>query len=113
MRLLPGSGCEYGTEWVIRELVREKLELVDLEQAFEDSIRECYPEITKVGWMNLDTIDTMKSSDPIWWRCAVTEWESNEEAEGNIISFDGGSTYYWHFDVQKLVDADCATTTQK
>ena len=105
MRLLPGSGCEYGTEWVVREILREKLEPVDLEKAFEESIRDCYPETTKVGWMDLDTIDTMKNSDPIWWRCAITEWESNEEAEGNIISFDGGAAYYWIFDVQNLVHA--------
>lgn len=54
MRLLPGVGCEYGTDWIIKHILKTELEAVDLEEAFEESIRQCYPEETKVGWMTFD-----------------------------------------------------------
>lgn len=94
MRLIPGVGCEYGVDWVIQEILRQELEPVDLEIAFEQSIRECYPEETKVGWMTFDTVTLMKENDPVGWRCALSEYESQEELEGNIVSFDNGSTYH-------------------
>ena len=36
------------------------------------------------------------------WRCAQSEWESNEADEGTIISFDNGCIYYQESDVQTL-----------
>jgi len=44
--------------------------------------------------MTFDTVTLMKSQDPISWNLARDEWESFEEEEGNIVSFDNGSTYY-------------------
>ena len=38
---------------------------VNLEESFENMIRECYPETTKVGWMDFDTVTIMKENDPI------------------------------------------------
>jgi hypothetical protein len=78
------SGCEYGIEWIIKHLLETELEPANLEEAFEQSIRDCYPETTQAGWMEFDTVDLMKSQDPISWRCALSEYESNEEADGNI-----------------------------
>jgi hypothetical protein len=94
MRLLPGVGREYGTDWIIKHILEKELESVDLEEAFEESVRECYPEETKVGWMTFDTVTLMKEQDPIGWRCALADFESQEADEENIISFDNGSTYY-------------------
>lgn len=104
MRLLPGVGCEYGTSWVIKHILETELEAVDLEEAFEESVRECYPEETKVGWMTFDTVTLMKENDPVSWRCAFSEYESAEESEGNIISFDNGTTYYCVSDLENFVE---------
>jgi hypothetical protein len=106
MRLVRGVGCEYGTDWVIRHILETELTLVDLEDAFEQSVRECYPESTKVGWMELDTIRIMKEMDPVYWRCALVDYESQEEAEGNIMSFDNGSTYYQVREIEALIETD-------
>ncbi len=91
---LSEAGCEYGAEHVIKHILETELTAVDLEEAFEQSIHGCYPETTKVAWCEFDTVTILKEQDPISWRCALSEYESNEESEGNIISFDGGSTYY-------------------
>ncbi len=93
MRLMRGVGCEYGVEWIIEHILKTELEPADLEAAFEESVRECYPETTKVGWMEFDTVSLMKDQDPISWRCVLAEYES-QESEENILSFDNGSTYY-------------------
>ena len=76
---------------------------MDLEEAFEERVRECYPETTKVGWMEFDTVSLMKDQDPVSWRCALAEYESQEADEGNIVSFDNGVTYYWRHDLEKVV----------
>lgn len=104
MRMVPGVGCEYGTDWVIKHLLEEELAPADLEESFEQSIRECYPEETKVGWMTFDTVSLMKDQDPVGWRCALVDYESQEESEGTIISFDGGSTHYFTQDIEDLLE---------
>ena len=103
MRCLKGVGVEYGTDWVIKHILQEELTPVNTEEAFEESVRECYSEQTTVGWMTLDTVSIMKEKDPVWWRMALSEYESQEEEEGNLISFDGGSTYYLASDIEDLL----------
>lgn len=103
MRLMEGVGCEYGVDWVIREILHEELTPVNVEESFEQSVRECYSEDVIVGWLTLDTVSTIKEMDPISWDCALSEWQSNEEAEGAIISVDGGSNFYWTSDAESLV----------
>jgi hypothetical protein len=106
MRLFPGVGCEYGTDWVIEHILKEQLEPVNLSDAFEDSVRQCYPETVTVGWMTLDTVDTMKAVDPVSWSCAQSEREACEADEGIIISFDHGLTYYYTQDVEGLLGSE-------
>ncbi|MBL7688758.1 MAG: hypothetical protein JNJ49_12055 [Bdellovibrionaceae bacterium] len=105
MRLVPGVGCEWGIEWVIQHILETELEAVDLEESFEESIRELYPETTKVGWMEFDTVKLMKENDPVGWRCALADYESEELGEGNILSFDNGSTNYRTSDLLELIEA--------
>ena len=104
MRHLDGVGCEYGTDWVIKHILQEELTPVDTDEAFEDSVRSCYPENVQVGWMNLDTVSVMKSCDPISWDTARGEWESQEVEDGGLMTFDNGSTYYWLSDLESLVE---------
>ena len=106
MRLLPGVGCEYGTDWIIKHILETELEAVDLEETFEESMRECYPEETKVGWMTFDAVTLMKENDPVGWRCALVDYESQEESEGNILSFDGGSTYYSTLSLKDFIEQE-------
>ena len=103
----PGHGVEYGQEWIIEAILESELTPVNLDEEFEEYIRQVYPEQTTVGWMNnLDTVSVMKEMDPISWSCAQSEWESMEADEGNIVSFDNGSTYYWSHDLESFVDGE-------
>lgn len=104
MRLLPGSGCEYGIAWVIKEILAEELTAVDMDQAFEEYVSECYPEQTTVGWLTLDIVSVLKEMDPVAWRCARSDWESAEESEGNLFTLDSGSTYYRTSDIEELIE---------
>lgn len=103
MRSVQGVGCEYGTSWIIEHILETELTPANLEESFEESIRDSYPETTKFGWMEFDTVMLMKEMDPLSWRCALSEYESEQESEGNIISVDSGSTYYWSHEVEALV----------
>ncbi|MDZ4661478.1 MAG: hypothetical protein SGJ18_07630 [Pseudomonadota bacterium] len=93
MRLLPSVGCEYGFNWVIADILSE-IENIDAEEFFEDSIRSCYEEETKIGWIKVNTATAIKELDPVSWDLAKSEWFDLEESEDRIISFDSGATYY-------------------
>ena len=106
MRLMPEVGCEYGTDWIIEQILKTELIVANLEESFEQSIRDCYSETTKVAWCEFDTITLLKEQDPISWSCALSEYESNEESEGNIISFDSGLSYYNISDIEELISSE-------
>lgn len=38
--------------------------------------------------LEFDSVSVMKEQDPISWRCALSEYESQEESEGNILSLE-------------------------
>ncbi len=105
MRKLPGVGVEWGTSWVIQHILEEELTPVDLNEEFEESLRQCYPETTTIGFLkDYDTVSAMKELDPVAWSCAQSEWESYEADEGTIFSIDNGSTYYRMSDIEELVE---------
>ena len=106
MRHVSGVGVEYGTEWVIKHLLAQELKAIDLDQAFEDSMTDCYSEPVQVGFLSLDPIDTMKKMDPTAWRCAKSDYESELESDDQIFSPDNGSTYYWTSDVERFIAAN-------
>jgi hypothetical protein len=94
MRHLKGVGVEFGTDWVVENILETNLTPFDLEEAFEDHIKGCYPESIKVGWMELDTVQVMKEMDPVSWKITQDEYESELEENHEILSFDNGKTYY-------------------
>lgn len=104
MRLLPGEGLDWGVDWVISAIIRENLKAIDTEEVFEDSVRGCYPDTTKIGWLEYDTISAVKELDPVSWNMAVSEWLSNEEDEGLVASFDGGSHYFSTRDIETFLN---------
>ena len=102
MRHLEGVGVEWGTEWVVKHILQEEITAIDTDEVFEDSIRGCYPEETIVGWMKFDTVELMKSQDPISWEIAKNEWLDQEIEDESLVSFDDGSSYYYRNDVEGL-----------
>lgn len=103
MRYLAGVGVEWGTSWVIKHILEDELTAVDADEVFEESMRQCYLEETTVGWMSFDTVDLMKSQDPISWRIARDEYIDSLVEDEQIISFDNGSNYYWVHELESLV----------
>ena len=104
MRLMEDVGCEWGTEWVIEEILKEHLEPVNQTEAFEDMMEDCYPVDTKVGWLELNTVDILKTMDEIAWDIAKDEYISSLEEDEEVISFDNGSTYYWTTEIEELLE---------
>ena len=91
---MKGVGVEYGTEWVIEEILREHLQPVNQEEAFESMIEDCYSMETKVGWLDLNTADVLKTMDEVAWDIAKGEYISSLEEDEEVMSFDNGSTYF-------------------
>ena len=104
MRLVEGVGVEYGTEWVIEEILREHLKPVNQEEVFETMIEDCYSADTKVAWLEVNTIDILKEMCPCDWRLACDEYIYNLEQDEEVMSFDNGSTYFWTYDIENLIE---------
>jgi len=75
---------------------------VDLESAFEDSVRSCYPETTKVGWLEVDAVTALKELDPTSWNLAISEYADAELSDERIMSVNNGTTYYSADDIDGL-----------
>lgn len=67
-----------------------KFESVDIEERFEDFLREVYPENTQIGWLKYDTVLAIKELDHVAWDLAKSEWLDSEESEEILVSFDNG-----------------------
>lgn len=104
MRLVPGIGLDYGIRWVVDHLVKTNMSTAHVDEVFEESVRQCYPEIVEVGWLKLDTVDTIKNSDPLSWDLAQSEWIDAQIEDGQLVTFDNGGTYYWVSDLEDFVN---------
>ena len=102
MRELEGVGVEYGTNWVIIELLNEALTPVNAEENFTELLEDIYPEQTKVAWLNLNTVQVLKEQDPISWNIALNEHIDNLVEEEELISFDN-ENYYHTQDIQNYI----------
>jgi len=100
---LPGVGVEYGTDWLVREILSVHLTPADTLDAFEQSVAECYPETAKIGWIEYDTVSAIKELDPVSWNIAHDEWLDAEVSEGSLITFDSGSTHYWVSEIERFI----------
>lgn len=103
MRHVDGVGVEYGIEWVVKHLIETELEPIDTEEAFEESLRELYPDTVKVGWIDVDPVDYIKNHCPTDWRCAYNDWLVSLDDEASWVSFDNGSTYYYTLAVERYI----------
>lgn len=113
MRHLSGDGVEYGIDWVIRSLIRDNVTEINIEEAFSESIRQCYDETIKIGWIEFDTTQALRQLDPVSWDLARSEWLDAEESEGQIVSFDNGLTYFWTNDIERFLDKEKMTSNNK
>ena len=103
-RWMDGVGLDWGLDFAIKYIFEEELTPIDLDEVFEDSLRSCYPETTQVGWMNLDTIEVMKSQDPTSFRIARDDYIDSLVSDEQLVSFDKGSTYHWVHDLEQLIE---------
>jgi hypothetical protein len=109
---LPGVAVEFGTDWLLREILREHLTPANTLHAFEESVTECYPESVKIGWIECDTATAIKELDPVSWEMAHSEWIDAGLSDGNLLTFDNGTSYYWLGDIEQFITdsaADAAT----
>lgn len=104
---LPGVGVEYGTDWLLREILAEHLSPADTLEAFEQFIVDCYPETVKIGWIEYDTASAIQGLDPVSWNIAHSEYVDNEVEDGNLVTFDCDSSYYWRADVEHFLRSHC------
>ncbi len=103
MRELEGFGVEYGTEWVYEQLLKEALDPVNTEEAFETMIDECYLKDTKIVWLTVDTAVAIKQLDEISWNLAKDEYIDSLVSDEELITFDEVN-YYSKHDILEFIE---------
>lgn len=103
MRLLPSVGCEYGIERVIESLLEENVAPADISESFEQNIEDSYGETTKVGFLELSTVQILKNSDSVAWALAQSEYENSLMEDGILITLDNGHRSYWASDLEQYI----------
>ena len=104
LRLHEETGCQYGVDWFIEDILKENLEPVNEKQVFEQMVADCYPIETKVGWLELNTADTLKVMCSGGWEQAQDESIYSLEEDEEILSFDDGKIYFWTSDIEELLE---------
>ena len=106
MRLKSGSGVEYGTDWVIEEIIAENLDPAEFDEMYESLIEDIYGETVKIGSMEYSTVDAIKNIDSITWRIGKDEYVSSLEEDEGIIIFDNGVSCYWTHEVESFIEEE-------
>ncbi len=101
MRHLSGVGVEYGTEWVITHLIEQHCTAVDGEDLFEETLDECYEEVT-VGCCTFSPSAVMKELDPTCFRIGAQE-NLDSLAEDHQL-YEAGGNYYNMHEVDEMID---------
>ena len=101
MRELEGVGVEWGVEWALEDILRESLEPVNQEEIFESMVEDCYPEETKVGWLNLDTVTLLKEQE-FDWEYAKDDYIYHLTDDEELITFNGRD-YYWTYEIENFI----------
>lgn len=104
MRELSGVGVEWNVDWVIRHLLDEELTPVNSEELFESMLDDCYGEQVEICGAKFDPIWAYKQLDPVSFQISAQEYVDGIADDGELISFDNGSTYFWATDVEKLIE---------
>lgn len=80
------------------------MEPADTSTAFEESVRQCYPEEVTIGWITYDTVAAIRELDPVSWELSVSEFIDQEVSEENLVTLDDGSTHFWKHDIEEYLD---------
>lgn len=103
MLISENDGPEYGTLWIIQNILREELTPIELEKAFEEVHEDLYDSEVEVAWCKFRPLEIVKQLDPISWTMAINEWASDMEEEDTFFTLDGGATYYRSDEVMGLL----------
>jgi hypothetical protein len=106
MREMEGVGVEFGTEWIISHLVDQNVSELNAEEAFDELLKDSYGEETKVGPCTFDTVDLIKTMDPTFYRVSLSDYLSSLESDEDIVSFDGGESFFLVKDIEHYLDSE-------
>ena len=102
------QGVEFGTDWLLCEVLREHLTQADTNVSLELSVAESYPGTVNIDWINYDTSTAIKVLDLVSWEMAHSEWIDSKVSDGNLVPFDNGSNHYWVFDIERIIETSAA-----
>ena len=101
MRHLKGVGVEYGTDWIIKSILEEKLLEVDLEESFAQMMDDLYGEEIQIGFIKTIVSCAIKELDPIAWDMAKSEYLDSLIKDESIIEIHG--KYYSKHEIEAFL----------
>ena len=90
----------------IEHILETELTPINADEIFEELIRDIYPETTTIGYLSYDTATALRELDPVAWDIARSEHMDTLESDEQIMSFDGGRTYFWTHELEQLIEGE-------
>ena len=100
---LVSASSFFGVNWSIEDMIKEHLKPIDKEKAFEKQMKEHYPINTEIGWLEINTINTLKAVCPCDWNVACDNYIHSLAINEEVISFDNGLTYFWTSEIENFI----------
>ncbi len=97
---MEGVGVEYGTEWVIEEIVDQKLKPINTYEVYEQYLEECYGEEVTIGFIRYNIALAIKNLDPVAYDIGKDEYLEYLLEMESIIEISGN--YYYVTDIESL-----------
>ena len=80
-----------------------QIEQVSQSKIFDEMLDECYDMIKVCGYEYYPS-HVLESTDPIAYRCGLTDYLDSLEQDDIVVSFDNGCSYYLVSDVEDFIE---------
>ena len=104
MRLREGSGVEWGTDWIIEEILEEKLSPVNLEEDYKDYAESLYGEHIEIAGMKYGLVESLKAISPNDWNYNKGQFEDDQVE--NEVYFQFKEVSYHRWEIEDLISRE-------
>lgn len=103
MFFVQGEGPSWHVEDILRQLF-DGIPVIDKGEIFDEYLYEVYSEPVTICGYEYDQAYAMKTLDPVTYGVMQSDYITGLDNDGEIVSFDLGSTYRWTKDLLSQVN---------
>jgi ribosomal protein S27AE len=100
MRLWDGVGQDWGIDWIVKDVIEDNFDKIDIEESLLDSLNE---ETVTIGVCSWGKGDILKEMDPVAFDCAVSD-ESSHYYDDEDSFYEFKESFYSVYEIEDFLD---------